>query len=228
MSPQRIVISLGGSLFIPETIDVAFLRSFKTLIQERIAAGETFIIVVGGGKLARQFQGAGRELADLSQADVDWLGIYATRLNAEFMRIIFQDQAYERIIVDPNEVIETTAPIIFGAGAEPGVSTDYDAVLMGKGANAKKIINLSNTSYVYDKDPKKNPDAKTMKSLTWAEYRALIPATWEPGLNTPFDPIASKEAQESAMEVVIMDGTKLEEVKKYLQGEPFEGTTIRP
>lgn len=225
---QRIVISLGGSLFIPESIDLEFLRSFKTLIEERIGKGDSFCIIVGGGSLARKFQQAGRDIAGISQTDADWLGIYTTRLNAEFMRVIFGGLAYERVIIDPHEVVTTDKPVIFGAGGEPGWSTDYDAIIMGKGMNARKVINLSNTNYVYDKDPNKYPDAKALKSLTWNEYRALIPATWQPGLNTPFDPVASKEAQEGGIEVVIMNGARLEEVKKCLQGEPFEGTTIRP
>lgn len=228
-SPKQVrtIISLGGSLFIPENIDIDFIRSFKGIIEERIAVGECFIIIVGGGKICRRYQQAGRELGAVSQTDGDWIGIHVTRLNAEFMRIVFGDLAHPSIAIDPHKAVESDKPVIFGAGGEPGWSTDYDAVMMGRTFDSKRVINLSNTHYVYDKDPKKFPDAKPYKQLTWDEYRSFIPTEWDPGLNTPFDPIASKEAQADGMEVVIMNGTKLDDVKKCLAGEEFDGSIIR-
>lgn len=223
---ERIVISLGGSLFIPESIDVSFLQSFKSLIEEHVTKGDSFIIIVGGGSIARNYQQAGRQLAKLTKDDTDWIGIYTTRFNAEFMRIVFGEMAYERVIIDPHEAVSTDKPIIFGAGGLPGWSTDYDAVVLARTMGAKRVINLSNTNYVYDKDPKKYPDAVALKSASWTDYRALIPATWEPGLNTPFDPIASRDAQEAGIEVAIINGTRLDEVRKCLQGEEFDGTLL--
>ena len=38
------------------------------------------IIVVGGGRTARQYQDAANRLVKLADEDVDWLGIHATRL----------------------------------------------------------------------------------------------------------------------------------------------------
>jgi uridylate kinase len=90
----------------------------------------------------------------------------------------------------------------------------------------KKIINLSNIDYVYDKDPKKFPGAKKVEKFSWAEFRKLVGDKWNPGLNAPFDPIASKIAQESGMEVAIMNGRNLKNLKNYLEGKKFKGTTI--
>ena len=50
--------------------------------------------------------------------------------------------------------------------------------------------------------------------------------TWEPGKSAPFDPIASKDAQKFGMKVGILDGTKLGEVKKAIDGKPFNGTIV--
>lgn len=222
----RTIISLGGSLFIPDEIDISFLRTFTDMIRRRVASGERFAIICGGGKIARRYMSAGRELADLSPTDVDWLGIYVTRLNGQLIRIILGDMAHEEVATNPNEVVHSSKPVIVGAGWEPGCSTDYDAVLMARAFGAQKLLNLSNTNYVYDKDPKKFPDAKALKSLTWDAYRALIPEKWESGLNTPFDPVASKEAQEVGLHAMIINGAKLEEVEKCLRGEDFDGTVI--
>jgi uridylate kinase len=226
MSAERTVISLGGSLFVPDNVDVNFVRAFKKIIEERIAEGDTFAIILGGGKVARNYMQAGRDLANLSRDQSDWIGIYVTRLNAEFMRIIFGDLAHPEIVTNPNVALTSTKPVVFGAGWEPGCSTDYDAVLMAKTFGARKVLNLSNTNYVYDKDPNKFPDAKAFEKLTWEEYRALIPTEWDSGLSTPFDPIASKEAQAAGLHVMIINGTKLQEVEKCLKGESFDGSII--
>lgn len=222
----RTVISLGGSLVVPDGVDTAFLRAFKEIIEARIAAGEKFVIIVGGGKTARTYITAGQQLADFSSKAQDWLGIYATRFNAEFVRLVFGDLAYERVVIDPDAPLETEKPIIFGAGVKPGQSTDAVAVALAKNAGARKVLNLSNINYVYDKDPKANPDAVALKSLTWSQYRTLIPAEWQPGLSTPFDPTASKEAEAIGLEVMILNGSKLDEVRKCLAGEPFDGSVI--
>ena len=102
-----------------------------------------------------------------------------------------------------------------------------DAVLAAKSIGAKKIINLSNTDYVYDSDPKLNPDAKKIEQISWAEYRKIIPKEWtHSGLNTPFDPVASELAQREGMTVITMNGRNIENLAKCLNGEKFIGTVI--
>ena len=45
-------------------------------------------------------------------------------------------------------------------------------------------------------------------------------------MNVPFDPIASKLAQEEKIEVAIMNGRKLQNLEKYLEDEKIQGTII--
>lgn len=208
---ETIIISLGGSLVVPEEIDTEFLHSFRDLILEQTAKGKKFFIIVGGGKLARKYQKVATDLVKASNEDLDWLGIKALNLNAELVRVIFG---------------KTQGVSIHGA-EKPGNSTDLGAVKLAKENGAKRVINLSNTDYVYDSDPKKNSNAKKFEEISWAEYRKLIPEEWQPGLNTPFDPVASKAAEEGNIEVVIMNGKPVGNLEKYLKGERFAGTTIK-
>ena len=158
---ETVVISLGGSLIIPDQIDVEFLKSFKELIFSYIKKGQKFVIVTGGGKLCRRYQDATKEISGSSNNELDWMGIYSTRFNAEFLRLILGEEYTESaIIIDPTLPINFTKQIILGGGWKPGWSTDYVSVMLGKLFGAKKVINLSNTDYVYDSDPKKNPEAK--------------------------------------------------------------------
>ncbi len=224
---ETIIISLGGSMVIPDLPDPEFINSFKTLILEEVKKGKRFVIIVGGGKTCRNYQNALSKTINATITDLDWIGIYVTRLNAELVRMSFADEAEKDIILDPSLLLNFKKNIVIGAGWKPGWSTDYDAVMMAKQVGAKKIINLSNTDYVYDSDPKINPDAKKMEKISWTDYRNIIPKEWiYSGLNTPFDPVASKMAQEEGISAVIMNGKPIDNLKNYLNGEKFLGTVI--
>ncbi len=227
MNNEIIIISLGGSLIVPDEIDVDFLKSFKSLILSQVEKGKKFIIVTGGGKTARKYQEAVKQISLSSNDDLDLIGIRSLNLNAELLRVIFDGQANDKITYARELPVFFEKPIIVCGAEKPGSSTDLGAVWLAKGAGAKKVINISNIDYAYDKDPNKYPDAKKIENISWAEYRKLIPSEWNPGLSTPFDPIASKMAEEENIEVVIMNGKNISNLEKCLNGEEFIGTKIR-
>jgi uridylate kinase len=220
---EIIVISLGGSLIVPDNIDVKFLKKFKRIILN-YAAAKKFIIICGGGRTARRYQEAAADVSVLKDEDLDWLGIHSTRLNAHLLRTIFRGHAHPAIIKNPTEKIKFNERILIASGWQPGCSTDYDAVLLAKNFNIKDIINLSNTDYVYDSDPRKNKDARPLPVISWMEFRKLVGNEWNPGLNMPFDPVASKLAEELGMKVVIMKD--LANLESFLGNKKFNGTVI--
>lgn len=224
---EYVVVSVGGSLIVPGELDTEFLTRFRELILSKVAEGTSFYIITGGGKTARRYQDAATAArGDLTREDVDWLGIHATRLNAHLFRALFREQAQARLVKNPTRHVGTRSPVIVGAGWKPGWSTDYCAVLAAKKLGAKKLVNLSNIDYVYDKDPRKFEDAQKIEQIGWKEFRTLIPAEWDPGLSSPFDPVAAREAESLKLEVAIINGKKLEEFEKYLSGDSFTGTII--
>ena len=226
LTKGRIVVSVGGSCIVPDGIDTDFLTRFKALILEKVEQGFSFAIITGGGKTCRRYQDAANTVTPLSQADLDWIGIHATRLNAQLLRNIFVGYAHPEVIHNPTIDIDADEPVIIAAGWQPGCSTDYDAVLMAKNLGARRLVNLSNIDYVYDSDPKKNPKAKKIENISWAEFRKIIPDHWDPGLSSPFDPIAAKEAEALGLEVAIINGAHLKEFSHYLDGASFIGTVI--
>jgi uridylate kinase len=242
MSKETIIISLGGSLVVPDGIDIDFLKKFKACL-ERYFKTKRFFIIVGGGKTARIYQNAILQFG-ANDIDKDWIGIGATRLNAEVIRQVFNSNAHSEIITDPTKKIDTIKNIVvgsgwglfkkpqmkdvvIGAGWKPGWSTDYDAVLIAKNHDIKTIINLTNIDYVYDKNPKEFPDAKPLKEVSWKDFEKIVGNSWVPGANKPFDPIASKEAFKLGMKVVIMNGCKLENLENFLNNKEFIGTVIQ-
>lgn len=223
---EIIVISVGGSLIVPEEIDSKWLSDFKKLIESQLT-NKRFILITGGGKTARKYQNAAKEVSELERDDLDWIGIHSTRLNAHLMRTIFRKQAHPQIIKDPTAKVSFEEEILIAAGWKPGFSTDMDAVLLAKQFKVKKIINLSNIDYVYNKDPRKYPDAKIIKEISWEKFREIVGDKWDPGLNAPFDPIAAKESQKLGLEVSIMNGKDIENIRNYLNNEQFIGTVIK-
>ncbi|MEI7750029.1 MAG: UMP kinase [Candidatus Moraniibacteriota bacterium] len=226
---ERIIISLGGSLIVPDGIDWRFLKSFKTFIEDEIKKGRRFVIITGGGRTARRYIEAAGEVTPVTDEDKDWLGIHSTRLNAHLIRTIFRELAYQKISTNRDDIEDFSHaenPILVSGGWHPGSSTDYCATLIAEHLGSKRIVNLSNIDYVYDTDPRKHPDAKKFERMTWSEFRALVGDEWDPGMSSPFDPIASKLAEAEGMEVAILSGSDLGNVSRYLSGEPFEGTVI--
>ena len=222
---KTIVMSLGGSVIVPDKIDIKFLKNLKKIIEKFVKKNFRFAVYCGGGKIARNYQNAASKIVNLNNEDLDWLGTYATRLNAHLMKTLFGKIAEDCIVKNPTSKIGFNKKILLAAGWKPGWSTDYDAVLLAKNLNVKTIINMSNINYVYDRDPKKNKDAKKIKNICWRHYRKISGNKWKAGLNKPFDPVAAKEAEKSGLKVIII-GKNLRNFENLLNDKKFEGTII--
>lgn len=229
---DKIVMSIGGSLVVPNGgIDTEFLSKLNKFIRDELAKNEKrqFFLVIGGGMTTRHYQQAAQEVLhhDLEHEDLDWIGIHATRLNAHLLRTIFRDLAHPYIIKHYEIIRRVSEPVVVAAGWKPGWSTDYDAVLLCEDYGAKEMINLSNVDKVYDKDPNKFKDAKAINKISWKDFRRLVGDKWVPGMNAPFDPIATQKAEELGLKVAVLNGNNLENARKYLDGEKFVGTVIQ-
>ena len=227
---QWIIISLGGSMISPNTgIDTEFLANFQALSLRLLADGYRLAISTGGGTTCRTYQHAGSAVRDLPSAELDWIGIWSTRLNASLVRAVLYDVAFDGIICDPvDDPIPDDARVIVGGGWKPGCSTDYDTALFARRLGAKCLVNISNVAYVYSQDPVKYANARRYEDMTWTELRTVVGDTWTPGMNVPFDPIAAKLCQEIGIDVFVVSGDDLKNVEHALRGEPFKGTKIHP
>lgn len=224
---KSFVLSVGGSLMVTaDGIETKFLKEFRAFIIKQVKKGHKFYLVAGGGVTARTYIKAALAIAPISHADRDWVGISATRLNAQLLRASFGQLAHSEIITDPTAPIASKKALVVASGYKPGWSTDYVAVLLAKHNSIKTVINLSNIDYAYDKDPRSHKDAKRLETVSWPAFRKIVGNRWEPGLNTPFDPIASREAAKSGMKVVILNGRNLKNLEKCLDGDKFKGTVV--
>ncbi len=227
---ETIILKLGGSMIVPNGgLNIPYITQFYKFIRSQVKEkNRRFFIFPGGGKLSRHYINAAVEITGqkLAGDDLDWLAIHVTRLNAHLFRTIFRDLAHPKIVDNYDIIEKTQSPIIIASGWKPGWSTDYNAVVLANDYNIKKIVKLSNTEYVCDKDPREYPDAKKFDKISWKKFRELIGNKWIPGKSTPFDPIASKAAEESGITVYYLHGKDLSNLEKALDNKKFIGTII--
>ena len=223
------VISLGGSIIAPDTVDVEFLKDFVSLLAELLEADQErrFILVAGGGAPARVWQSAYLRIVEKRiDEEADWIGIMATRLNAQLLKALFSSVCPQEVVYDPSQAIAMQGRVLVAAGWKPGFSSDYDAVLLAERFKADAVINLSNIEKVYTDDPKKNPDAKPIDSISWPDFCSMVGEEWIPGKNVPFDPIASRHAAKIGLKVICAAGRNLPNLKNILLDKTFIGTII--
>lgn len=227
MKKETFVLSVGGSVIVPGSINTAFLKKFIALVTKKVNKGARFILVTGGGVVARDYNAALRTLTKPSPADLDWLGIAATKLNANLLKFAFGKLANSEVVTDPTGKISFTKPVLVVSGWKPGRSSDYEAVILAERFGASSIINMSNIDYVYDKDPRKFKSAKKISLIDWNSFQKLVGTKWVPGANVPFDPTATKYAKEHQQKVIILNGNDIANLDQALSGKgKFKGTVI--
>nr|QQK87188.1 uridylate kinase [Treponema denticola]QQK87189.1 uridylate kinase [Treponema denticola] len=227
------VLSVGGSIVAPDKLDFDFLDKFSKTIRNWLLqdSSRKIIMVIGGGAPARDYQNAYRKVCDLRKApakndEADWIGIMATRLNAQLVKAVFEDLCPNPVVYDPTTVDMFGGQILVAAGWKPGFSTDNDAVVLAERFSGNLVVNLSNIAKVYTDDPKKNPEARPIDSISWEDFIKIVGTEWVPGKNTPFDPIASQRAQKAGIKVICAAGKDIENLENILNGKDFKGTVI--
>lgn len=207
---MKYVISLGGSIITTELINE--LKKLKTKHE--------LVLVCGGGPLARDYINKGRELG-VKPMRLDEIGIKATELNAELVSAALG----VRRATSLKEALKNDK-IIVTNGLFPGITSDFDSVVIAGLTKAKAVINLSNVKGVYDKDPNKNNNAQLRKKMTYDELIKLA-SEYELGLGEHFifDLAASKLAKRNKTQLIFTQGVK--NLKAVLNGKRFKGTIIK-
>ena len=227
------VLSVGGSIVAPDKPDFDFLDKFSKAVRGWLSqdSSRKLIMVIGGGAPAREYQNSYRTVCDLCKKNInndeaDWIGIMATRLNAQLVKAVFSDLCPNPVVYDPTAVDMFGGQILVAAGWKPGFSTDNDAVLLAERFSGQLVVNLSNIAKVYTDDPKKNPEAKPIDKISWEDFIKIVGTEWVPGKNTPFDPIASQRAQKAGIRVICAAGKDIENLENILNAKDFKGTVI--
>ncbi|MCL1810672.1 MAG: UMP kinase [Methanomassiliicoccaceae archaeon] len=224
MKREKVVVSIGGSVLIPGKEDPVYIKKLAGMIKD---ASQTvqIVVVCGGGRIARYYTETGAELGG-STYQLDMLGIGATRLNAQLLAISMG--ASEDIPATAAEAARRSAPgnIVVMGGTVPGHTTDAVAAMVATEMNADRVVNATSVDAVYSNDPKKDLSAERFSKLTIEELGELVYKEHGAGKSSVFDPLGIKIAMEEKIDILIVDGRDIEELRNAILGNEIKGTYV--
>ena len=227
MHKKVIVISLGGSLIIPNEIDVKFLREFKKVIKKN-SINYKFVIVCGGGIVARKYIHALSQVK-ISEKLQNFSGISATRSNARFMAYFFDQENQEGIpqrMKDVEKYLRKQDIVFCGAlEYQPHQTSDGSATEIASHFNSD-FINLTDIQGLYDKNPKKFKNAKFIPTISRTEfYEMASKLKFKPGQHFVLDQTAARLIMEKRIKTYLL-GKDLKQLDNFLNHKDFVGTSI--
>ncbi|MEX0920330.1 MAG: UMP kinase [Candidatus Pacearchaeota archaeon] len=228
MKKKVIVLSLGGSLIIPDKVDTNFLKKFKKTLQKNTKKYK-FVVACGGGSIARKYIAA-LQKNKANQKLQSFSGISATRMNARFMSYFFGLNPEKGIPHKMREIQKylRKQDVVFCGALEykPNQTSDSTAAQIAK--KYKTIfINLTNVPGLYDKNPKKHKNAKFIPEISWKEFdKKAKEIKYKPGQHFVLDQTASEIIKEHKIPTYIL-GQDMKQLEAVLQGKGFKGTLIK-
>ena len=227
MKKSVIILSLGGSLIIPNNIDVKFLKQFEKVIRKN-TKNYKFVIVCGGGSIARKYINA-LESKGINQTLQSFSGISATRTNARFMSYFFNQNPEKGIPVKIRNIKKylKKQDIVFCGALEYKLHQTSDSTAAEIAQKFKAIfINLTDIKGVYDKNPKKFKNAKFIPEISWRKFYQLAnKKKFSPGQHFVLDQKDSERILKNKIPTYIL-GKDLKQLDNLLNGKKFIGTRI--
>ena len=222
---NSIVISLGGSVLLSDDIDVTFFKKLTNLLKQ-LSNQYKIYIIIGGGKTARTYIQLGRKL-NFDEKTLDQFGIDITRVNARILTNLI-DTSNVKIPYSTDEAKEIDKPIIVMGGTTPGHSTDMVGAELAEKVNALKFIIATDVDGVYDKDPKKYSNVKQLREISIEKLINDYGTQWSSaGKNVVIDGPALQIIKRAKIPTFVLNGKKLDELKKAINNQLFNGTKIK-
>jgi len=231
MVKKVIVISLGGSLIVPDKVDYEFLKEFKKTL-EKNKKKYKFVVVCGGGKPARTYiKGLENEKLNLKKKQYlqSLLGISITRLNARFLTYFFGKDANEGIPHDMKQIkglLRKNDYVFCGALRYAKKQTSDSASTKLAHFFNTDFINLTNVKGLYDKNPKKFRSAKFIPEISHKNFLKITnKIKFKPGQNFVLDQTAAKMIKKYNIKTYIL-GQDMKQLNNLLNDKHFIGTSI--
>ncbi len=227
MIGKKVVVSIGGSILIPGNDDSAFISKLAEMIKE-ISDSVQLVVVCGGGKIARYYTVTGAELGG-TDYQLDLLGIGTTRLNAGLLALALGDLSCMEIPLTAEDAASKSVEgkVVVMGGTVPGHTTDAVATMIARELGADRVVNATAVPAVYSDDPRKNPDAVRYSELTIDQLGDLVYKEHGAGKSSVFDPLGVKIAKEEGIDILMVDGRDLEDLKSAILGLPIKGTYVK-
>jgi uridylate kinase len=224
-----VAINTGGSIVAPEHIDTMFLSQLADVLSAS-AKDRDLLVVVGGGRTARRYIEACRELG-ADETYLDLVGIDATRMNARLLISALQENVHEDVPQNLAEAVDAAGnnAIVVMGGTHPGQTTDAVSAMLAERTHAEELLILTNVDGVYTANPRKDPDARRLAEMSTGRLVEIVSGgPYKAGSTTVVDPVAAGIIHRAAIPTKVLDGRDLTQLTAALEGEDFIGTVITP
>jgi uridylate kinase len=225
---MHVVLSIGGSALMPG--NKPNIKLIKKLAQMFAKSKHDFAVVVGGGPPARTYANAARELG-ANEFDADSIAIMSTKQNAKLLLSALGDMAPSDVLHDFEEAREAAKAykVVVMGGTIPGITTDTDSVLLAEAIGAKRLVNVSNVTGIYESDPRKSKRAKKFDRMNYDQLvdLAIESDKRKAGTNFVFDLLACKLIQRSGIEAHFVAWENTKEISSAIEGKKHSGTVVK-
>ncbi len=183
---SRILLKLSGEALAGknnEIYDIGFVDRVAAAIKECADKGHQLAVVVGAGNIWR-----GRAGGSMDRIDADRMGMLATVINAICLKDALVRAGVGAVVMTSVTMSPFAEPyssqaacaaldegkvVVFGAGLGiPFLSTDTTGAVRAAEIGADAILMAKSVDYIYDDDPRKNPNAKPIKEIKASEVLA--------------------------------------------------------
>ena len=223
---MRLVVRIGGSV-VASPVNTDLMGKYADLIVAISKQGHEVAVVLGGGVLAREFIGIARNLG-LDMVAQDEIAISCSRLFAQLFLKKLGELGCSKVAVTLDEAAEclSEGKIVVMGGLKPGITTDTVAALVAERVNAELLVKGTDQDGVYDKDPRKHPDAVKLDRLSIDDLSKVFEeSVHKAGIHQIIDPEAIKVLKRKRLKLVVVNGFKPENILAALKGENV-GTVI--
>ncbi len=228
---KRVLLKISGEALMGTQgygINPEVLGHVAAEIAETAKLGVEVAVVVGGGNIFRGVSARG-----MDRATGDYVGMLATVMNAVSLQEAIEKNGVVTRVQSAIPMSQLAEPyirrrairhlekgrvVIFGAGTgNPFFTTDTAAALRAMEIGANILLKATKVDGVYDKDPRKHPDARRYQSVTFTD--AL-----KQDLGV-MDATAFALCRDNEMGIIVFDMTTRGNIQRVVCGEPV-GTTI--
>lgn len=222
-----VVVSIGGSVLIPDDNDFEYLSGLAELLVS-LSRKVKLYIVVGGGRISRYYIKLGRKFG-VDERILDEMGVSVTRLNAKLLISALSGNSNEYPATSVAEAvgIGSDHPIVVMGGTTPGHTTDGVAASVAEFAKADRIVNATVVDGVYTKDPNKYDDAEKITEMSFEELLECCKTSeWKAGPSNVFDAMGAEIIAKNRIPLLVVKGRDLEALESAMKGGSFSGTTV--